>query len=584
MQMRRNPVNGPVNANVRDPLADRLIGPGKPYEIEEVEVFGRTQQVFKGRPRNLAGIYRKAMTFGPNRMIVHDEVVLTYDEAFARAASLSKVLRERYGVKRGTMVAMVMANRAEWVLSLIAITAAGGVAVLVNSRGVAEEMLRAIRATNCELVIADAGRAALIAAAEPEPSWPRILIGARAADFRSGDADFTELSNAVEGQTFEPLEMHPQDGAVVLFTSGTTGFPKGALLSHGAVSHASMLSGFMGALQDLRFEDEVGRSIPPDRRSMTSPAVVLGPMFHLGGVTPTIRAMSFGATVFIMSKWNVDVAFDMVETESLSRLSFVPTMLWDMLRSARAGPKNIGSVLYLSSGAASLNPTLVDEIRARMPDCLLSNTYGQTENAGWVCSISGKAYFENPGSCGWVVPTVSVRARRDDGSDADVGEPGELWVRAANVMTSYYGEEKATAAALQDGWQATGDIGMVDDKGLFSILDRKINMVISGGENIYCAEVERVLSDHEGVREVMAYGEPDPRLGERLVATVVTEPGVTFGEEDLKAYVKGRLAIYKTPRTIRLTTEPLPRTATGKFDKGAFMRRLKAAGSIKPPL
>jgi long-chain acyl-CoA synthetase len=565
-----------VNGNVRDPLVERLLGPGKPYEIEETEVFGRTQQVFKGRPRNLAAIYRKAMTFGPNRMVVHDQTTLTYDQAFARAASLSNVLRERYGVKRGTMVAMAMANRAEWVLSLIAITAAGGVAVLVNSRGVAEEMLRAIKAMDCELVIADAERAALIAAAEPQAPWPRILIGAPAADLRPGDADFAEVSQAVPGQTLEPMDMHPEDGAVVLFTSGTTGFPKGALLSHGAVSHASMLSGFMGALQDMRFEQEVGRPIPPQRRSMSSPAVVLGPMFHLGGITPTIRAMSFGATVFIMSKWNVDVAFDMIEQEGLSRLGFVPTMLWDMLRSPRSGPANIGSVYYLSSGSASLNPTLVDEIRARMPECLLSNTYGQTENAGWVSSISGQPYFDNPASCGWVVPTVNVRVRRDDGSDAEPNESGELWVRGANVMTGYYGDPKATAASLEDGWQATGDIGAFDAGGLLSILDRKSNMVISGGENIYCAEVERVLSDHEGVREVMAYGEPDPRLGERLVATVVTDPGVTFGEEELKAYVKGRLAIYKVPRAVHLTTEPLPRTATGKFDKGAFLRRLKA--------
>ncbi|HEY3695346.1 class I adenylate-forming enzyme family protein [Phenylobacterium sp.] len=565
-----------MNGNVRDPLVERLIGPGKPYEIEEVEVFGRRRQVFKGRPRNLAGIYRKAMTFGPNRMIVHDSVTLTYDEAFARAASLSEALHQRYGVRRGTMVAVVMANRAEWVLSLIAVTAAGGVAVLVNSRGVAEEMLRAIRATDCELMIADAPRAALIAAAEPDPPFPRILIGAPAADLRPGDADFAELSTAVPGRTLEPLETHPDDEALVLFTSGTTGFPKGALLSHGAVSHASMLAGLMGTLQDMRFEAEVGRPIPAARRSMSSPAVVLGPMFHLGGVTPTLRAMSYGATVFIIGKWNVDVAFDMIETEGLSRLGFVPTMLWDMLRSPRAGPANIGSVYYLASGSALLNPALVEEIRARMPDCLLSNTYGQTENAGWVASISGKPYFDNPAACGWAVPTVDVRVRRDDGSDADVGEAGELWVRAANVMTGYYGDAEATAAALQDGWQATGDIGMVDADGLFSIVDRKNNMVISGGENIYCAEVERVLSDHEGVREVMAYGEPDPRLGERLVATVVTEPGVAFGEEELKAYAKTRLAIYKVPRAMRLTTEPLPRTATGKFDKGAFLRRLKA--------
>jgi long-chain acyl-CoA synthetase len=565
-----------MQENVRDPLVERLLGPGKQFELVDEAMFGRTRQMFKGAPRTVNGIYRRAMEFTDRRMVVQDDATFSYAEGFGRAASLSRALRETYGVKRGTMVAMVMSNRPEWVISLIAIHAAGGVAVIVNSRGAAEEMLRAIRQCDCELVIADAERAVLMARAEPEFPLPRILIGPADADLRPGrDVRFEVLTRPVAGQSLELADVSTEDGAVVLFTSGTTGFPKGALLSHGAVAHCIAISGFMGTLQDVRFEAEIGRKIPVERQSMTSPVVILGPMFHLGGIMPTLRALMFGATVFIMTKWNVDIAFDMIEREGLARLAFVPTMLWDMLRSPRAGPQNIGSVLYLSSGAALLNPTLVDEIRARMPECLLSNTYGQTEDSAWTASISGKSYFDNQASCGWVVPTVQAEIRRDDGTPAPVGEPGEIFVAGANLMTCYYGDEKATAESLQDGWLATGDIGLFDEAGMLTIVDRKKNMVISGGENIYCAEIERVLSDHDGVREVIAYGEPDSRLGERLVATVVTEPGATFGEEDLKAYCKGRLAIYKVPRAIHLTTEPLPRTATGKFDRGGFLRRLK---------
>jgi long-chain acyl-CoA synthetase len=547
-----------MQENVRDPLVERLLGPGKPFELEDAVVFGRKVQVFKGAPRTVNDIYRRALAFRGTgrRLVVQDEVSHTYEDGFARAAALSKALREQYGVKRGTMVAMVMANRPEWLISLIAIHAAGGVAVIVNSRGSAEEMLRATRQCDSVLVIADADRDAIMSRAEPDPAWPRIIT-------------------PVAGLELDLADVSPEDGAVVLFTSGTTGFPKGALLGHGGVAQSIAISGFIGALQDKRFEEERGRAIPPERQSMTSPVVILGPMFHLGGIMPTLRAMQFGATVFIMTKWNVDIAFDMIEREGLSRLAFVPTMLWDMLRSPRAGPQNLGSVLYLSSGAALLNPTLVDEIQARMPDCLLSNTYGQTEDSAWCASISGKAYFDNTASCGWVVPTVWAEIRRDDGSVAPTGEAGEIFVFGANVMIGYYGDEKATAESIQDRWLATGDIGVFDESGKLTIVDRKKNMVISGGENIYCAEIERVLSDHEGVREVIAYGEPDARLGERLVATVVTEPGVAFGEEDLKAYVKGRLAIYKVPRAIYLTTDPLPRTATGKHDRGVFMRRAK---------
>jgi long-chain acyl-CoA synthetase len=567
-----------MQENVRDPLVERLLGPGKPFELEDAVVFGRKVQVFKGAPRTVNDIYRRALAFRGTgrRLVVQDEVSHTYEDGFARAAALSKALREQYGVKRGTMVAMVMANRPEWLISLIAIHAAGGVAVIVNSRGSAEEMLRATRQCDSVLVIADADRDAIMSRAEPDPAWPRIIIESDRAQLRPGkDASFEALTTPVAGLELDLADVSPEDGAVVLFTSGTTGFPKGALLGHGGVAQSIAISGFIGALQDKRFEEERGRAIPPERQSMTSPVVILGPMFHLGGIMPTLRAMQFGATVFIMTKWNVDIAFDMIEREGLSRLAFVPTMLWDMLRSPRAGPQNLGSVLYLSSGAALLNPTLVDEIQARMPDCLLSNTYGQTEDSAWCASISGKAYFDNTASCGWVVPTVWAEIRRDDGSVAPTGEAGEIFVFGANVMIGYYGDEKATAESIQDRWLATGDIGVFDESGKLTIVDRKKNMVISGGENIYCAEIERVLSDHEGVREVIAYGEPDARLGERLVATVVTEPGVAVGEEDHKTDVKGRLAIYKVPRAIYLTTDPLPRTATGKHDRGVFMRRAK---------
>jgi acyl-CoA synthetase (AMP-forming)/AMP-acid ligase II len=555
--------------NVRDPLVPRLLGPGKSFELEDAVVFGRPHQVFKGAPRNLAGLFRQGMAFVSNTMVAHDEVRLTYAEAFARAASLSRVLRERYGVTIGTRVAMVMGNRTEWIVSLMAITAAGGVAALVNSRGVAEEMLRAMQTASCTIAILDAERDAIIAAQVPDPPWPRIVIGGE--NLRPGDADFGQATSAYPDEPLAPVETSPEDGALVLFTSGTTGFPKAALLSHGALTHGLNISGFIGALQDLRYELEVGEALPPHRRSNQSPVVILGPMFHLGGMMPSLRALAFGATVFIMTKWNVDIAFDMIEREGVARVAFVPAMLWDMLRSPKAGPQNIGQLLYLSNGAASLNPALVAEIRARMPKCLICNTYGQSETSAWTCSISGEVYIDNPDSCGWAVPTVDVRALRDDGTLADIGEPGELWVRSPGLMTEYAGDPEATAATLKDGWLATGDVGIEDPNGLFRIVDRKKNMVISGGENIYCAEIERVVGDYPGVVESIAYGEPDPRLGERVVVTVVVNPGGAMDEDALKAHCRQHLAIYKVPRAIRFITERLPRTASGKHDRGKFL-------------
>jgi len=556
-----------MRENTRDPLAGELIGPGRLFETELVLVAGRPMEVFKGAPRTLAQIFEQAQALGDRPMVVHGDLRLSYAGVFASASRLCERLKHEFGVTRGTTVAIAMANSAEWIVSLIAITAAGGVAALVNSRGSGEEMAHAISSVGCALAIMDEERSALIEAAAPVRDWQTLVIGADEASRPDRG-----------GGHLVPARVDPDDGALILYTSGTTGRPKGALLSHGALAHAASLSKVMGALQDLLFERESGQAVPADRGSMAGPAMVLTPMFHLTGMLPVVRGMSLGATIHIMGKWNVDTAFDMIETSGLSRIAFVPTMLWDMIQSPRATPDNLSALRHLAYGGGPLNMELVDEIRRRMPQSVITNTYGQTENTGWACSLSGRAYVENPQSCGWACPTVDVCVRRDDGSEADIGEAGELWVRSAAVMTGYVGDPEATAATLDaQGWCATGDIGKQDERGLFTILDRKKDMVISGGENIYCAEVERVLFDHPAVREAIAYGVPDPRLGERLVATVVTQPGAEADGEALKAWCRDRLAIYKTPREIEVTQDLLPRTATGKIDRGNFVRQARAA-------
>ena len=564
--------------NIRDPLAASLLAAGGPCALETTLIAGHPQQVFKGAPRNLAGLYRQAMQFGERLLVVEDERSLTYADAFAQAAALALALRQSFGVGQGSKVAVVTSNRIEWIISVLAITALGGIAALVNSRGVAEEMLRAIATADCALAILDAERADIITAALPDPAWPRIVIAGGA--LRPGrDASFADLSAPRPGLAFAPLDAAPEAGGIILFTSGTTGFPKGALLSQGALAHSVSLACFMGEVQDLRYEQETGTALPAERRSMATPAVILGPMFHLSGIMPILRAISLGTTIHIMSKWNVDIAFDMIEKVGMSRLSFVPAMLWDMLRSPRATPEMLGKVAYMANGAAALNPALLAEIRARMPNCLLSNTYGQTETTAWTCSISGKAYLDNPASCGWAAPSIQLCVRRDDGSEADIGEAGELWVSSPGLLTEYVGDIKATAEALQDGWLATGDVGIVDGNGIVTVVDRKKNMVISGGENIYCAEVERVLADHPEVRDCIAYGQADDRLGERLLATVVLSAAAVVTVDDIKAHCRQHLAIYKVPRQIVLTHDPLPRTASGKVDRGRFLKQLAGDGA-----
>ncbi|MGE3693404.1 MAG: AMP-binding protein, partial [Novosphingobium sp.] len=482
--------------NIRDPLAERLIGPGKDWELETVMVRGRPQQVFRHMPRNLAEIYRRGMAFGDKDMIVFGKERFSYSQGFARAAALARALHDDFGVRQGTKVAVVMSNRPEWILSLIAITSLGGIAALINSRGVAEEMLRAMARADCQLAILDAERDDIIMAhsgsepasplplaggvgggpagrgtrAAPDLTHPpltppasgrgtrlrRIVLGAPAHPLRPGDADFAVLSAAIPGLAFEPRDIHPDEGAVVLFTSGTTGFPKGALLSHGALAASVSVATFMGALYDTRYEEESGEKLPDHQRAMATPAVILGPMFHLGGIMPSLRAISLGTTIHIMGKWNSEIAFDMIETVGMTRLNFVPAMLFDMFKSPRATPELLAQVRYMANGAAPLDMALVEQIRAKMPNCQLSNGYGQTEATAWTCGISGDIYLQHPAACGWAAPTAQVQLRRDDGSEPAIGEPGELYVSSPMVMNEYINDPEATAEALHDGWLASG--------------------------------------------------------------------------------------------------------------------------------
>jgi acyl-CoA synthetase (AMP-forming)/AMP-acid ligase II len=566
---------GGFRENIRDPMALRMLAEGGEFELETILVGGRPRQVIKGLPRNFAQLYRAGMQYPDNIMVIDGETRFTFGEGFARAAALAKAMREDYGIGVGDVVAAVTVNRWEWIVSTMAITALGAIVASINSRGVAEEMLRAMDLVECKLAIVQADKDALICAERSDPAWPRILIDGPLSPLRQGDALFAALAVPQAGVSFDPVELPQEAGGVILFTSGTTGFPKGALLSQGAVCQSVSLATFMGRLQDIRYEEESGGTLQPEQSTMRSPAVILGPMFHLGGIMPTMRALYLGTTIVLPGKWNPEVAIDMIENVGMTRLSFVPAMVFDIFKSPRATPELLGRINNMANGAAPLDLDIVSQIKARMPNTLISNTYGQTEGAAWTCSISGNVYLEHPASCGWPVPCVDVQLRREDGTEAAIGEPGELWMRGAGVMEGYYNNPEATAETVVDGWLATGDIATVDEDGIYIIVDRKKSMVISGGENIYCAEVERVVASHPAVREAIAYGLPDSRLGEIVAVDCVVAPGADVDADAIKAHAKAHLAIYKVPRVVNFRHEALPRTGSGKVDRGVILRELR---------
>lgn len=537
-----------------DAVAAALTMPGAPFELIGVDGHER----FRGHPSTLDGFYRTAMARGPLRLIEVNARSYSHDEVFARASGIAACLRAR-GVVAGKAVGLALTAGIEWAASFIAVTAIGAVAVLVNTRGSADEMAHAIRSMACRAVIADAERAEALGA---EPCFDATLLLAGKALEAALESDAPPLDFA---------SRNAGDAAIVLFTSGTTGRPKPVRIDHGALTHTIVLAGLIAAIQDRRYEMDFGIQVPPERASARAATLITSPVFHFSGVMPFLRGLYFGAPLFILGRWSVDAVFDLMERESVSRLGFVPAMLSDMLAHPRVSDANLGSLLLLANGASALDTDLAGRLRERFGTVMLANTYGQTESAAWATSICGQDYLAHPNSAGYILPTMTMRIVGPDGGDVAPGEPGEIWLRSPCLMRGYVGHPEATAETLRDGWLRTGDVGRADAAGRLTIVDRLRNMIITGGENVYCAEVERVLADHPAVDEVIAYGLPDPRLGERVAATVVLAAGQDAASEALIEHFRGRLAGYKIPRTIEIRRTPLPRTSTFKIDRGRFM-------------
>lgn len=554
-----------------DPVALALTAAGQPFEI----MPGPDGEVFRHIPRTLTGIYRHGRAYGARRMLQTDRAAYSYAEVFALADRVARALVERFDVRPGDAVGMAMPAGLEWMASFIAVHAVGATTVMINTRGAPEEMTHAIRQTGPSLIFASADRAAALRSDPDSAEWRLIVADGRDALREGQDFDLADILSDPSDEPFEPVERAPGDAAIIMFTSGTTGRPKAVRLDDSAIAHMVGVSGLAGAIQDRRFAMEFGREVPPDRASASCATIIVGPVFHTSGITPFLRGLYFGAPLFIFAKWNAEVALDLMEREPVTRLGFVPTMLLDMLASPRVGARNLGSVMVLSSGAAALDLKLVERLRAVAPTVMIANSYGQTESAGWISSICGEDYIAHPESIGYVLPTIEVRIVRDDGADAAIGEHGEIRMRGLGVMSSYVGDAAATAETLAGGWLHTGDNGWIDADGRLYLADRRKNMIISGGENIYCAEVERVLGDYPAVAEVIAYGRPDERFGERVAATVVPRSGQAIDTEALRSYARTRLAGYKVPRDIAVRTSPLPRTPTMKIDRGTFLRELK---------
>ena len=538
----------------------KLIGPGAPYELAHADSPDGPVRVFRHAPATLPDFLRTLALLADRPLLVYESRRLSYGQVFAQAAGIAHELRQR-GVARGDRIVIAMRNSPECVFAILAVLAIGAVPVLVNSRGARAEIVDSVRMARCSIVMADARCAVELQAA----AMATVIEESMLAGVAPREDFFDGLASGID----------PNEPAAVLFTSGTSGRAKAAVLTHRGVMTSIWSNLYAGALIGLRLAKKLGLDMETFAKHMQPSCLLLVyPLFHTSGLHSGLLAtLARGARCVMMKRWSGAAALQLIEVERITQVPGVPAMFWDMLQVPDRVHFELSSLTSISTGGQAMPVNLLAELRSAFPRALIGNGYGLTEANGAVSVVVGEDFLARPATAGLVLSTLDVRFMRDAHTEAAPGEPGEICVRGASVMRGYFDDPDATDAALRDGWLHTGDVGFVDADGFLYVVDRKKDMIISAGENIYCAEVERALVEHPHVLEASTFGVPDARLGEKLVAVVVPRAGYAVTETQLQAWVGERLAAYKVPHTVWASDEPLVRNDLGKVDKIALRRR-----------
>jgi acyl-CoA synthetase (AMP-forming)/AMP-acid ligase II len=378
-----------------------------------------------------------------------------------------------------------------------------------------------------------------------------------------------ELATLDKDAVLPDVGIAPDDDATIMYTSGTTGSPKGAIATQ---------RNHLTNLRNTELNGAIALKIAGIRPPADGPQISMlqtFPFFHIGGLTGLYAATAFGAKLSLMYKWDTAEAAEMIQREKINAGAMVPTLLRRLLDHAEAHGLSFSTISGLSSGGAPVPPDLIQRIEGQFERRVSpANGYGLTETTSAVVINSGEEYFRHPDSVGRAVPGADLRVvDPESGRDQSVGAIGELWFRGPNVVRGYWNKPDETAAAFTDGWFHTGDLGFVDADGLVYVVDRLKDVIIRSGENVYCAEVEAVLYEHPAVADVAVVGLPHESWGQEVAAVVELQPGLAAAPIDLQRHVARRLASFKVPTKVILVDEALPRTATGKVLKRELRQR-----------
>ena len=549
-----------------------LTGEGAPFEIVPTLVGGNSLRGYKNAPPNIRALWLSTAAYGARDYLVYGEERLTYAQAHAQVASIANWLTKA-GVVRGDRVAIAMRNYPEWMLIYWACVCLGVAAVGMNAWWVPEEIEYGLKDAAPKVLFVDGERLTRML------ERPEMLTGIKLVGTRL-DAKHDEIIGwdqvIATGGDMPDVSVDPDDDACIFYTSGTTGFPKGAQLTHrGCIANLMNMS-FSGQVQALAIARATGVALDPTATPPIPVGLITTPLFHVTANNCAAYAITAGGgKMVLMYRWEAGEALKLIAQERVTAMSGVPTMARELLTHADFPTTDTSSLMTLGGGGAQLPPDLVGKIDAQVATARPNTGYGMTETCGIITAVGADFFIDKPDSAGPAMPSFEAKCVDDDGQAVPVGGVGELWVRGTSVIKGYLNRPDATAESIVEGWLRTGDVARIDEDGFIFIVDRKKDMVLRGGENVYCAEVEATIYRHPAVAEVCVFGVPDERLGEEVGAAILLRPGHTATAKDLRDHCVPIMAKHKIPRYVWFMTEAIPRNASGKFLKRQMRETLQ---------
>jgi long-chain acyl-CoA synthetase len=556
-----------------------ITAPGSPGEMEEIEIRGVKTRVWKHCPPTLRDTLLVGRTHGDRIYLVHEDERVSF-EAFYRAVTVFAAELEAAGVKKGDRIALIMRNLPEWPVAFYAGLSLGAILTPLNAWWTGQELEYGLIDSGASVAVMDVERferlaehlhncpelkTVYVSRGKEEIAHPYVR---RMEKVIGCPNDWIKLDE----KPLPTVELGPEDDATIFYTSGTTGKPKGALASHRAVNSNIFATAAATARGYLRR----GEAPPqPDPSAPQKGSLISVPFFHATGCFAVMNPSLFGgAKLAMIRKWDPEKAMQLIQDEKLTQMGGVPTIAWQIIEHPSRPNYDLSSLETVAYGGAPSAPELVRKIKEIWPKSLPGNGWGMTETSATATSNSAEDYENRPDSCGPAVPVTDLKIMTLEAPyrELPIGEVGELWCKGPQVVKGYWNKPEATAQTFIDGWVRTGDLARLDEEGFCYIIDRAKDMLIRGGENIYCIEVENLLYEHPAIMDAALVGVPHKTLGEEPAAVVTLKPGAQATEAELRAFVADRLAAFKVPVKVLFWPETLPRNANGKIMKNELKK------------